>query len=316
MRARAMTDARLITQALTSRSLLTDEMLARFDERAGVYDRENRFFDEDFDELRESGYLDAAIPRELGGAGPSLAEVARLQRRLAYHRPRPRSRSTCTCTGWASPPTCSARAMRAARGCSRRRPPATSSPPATASPGTTCRSSCRRRRRSASPAAGSSAATRSSAASRLCGPTSGPRDGRERPREPARGARLPRARRGRLRDPRDLGHAGHARDREQRHAARPRVRAARADRAPHAGRVRGRGPVPARDLRLGAARLRERVHRDRAPRLRPRARRRPRQALARPQPLDGVPPGGPAPRRRDADGARDRAARTRQDSAS
>ena len=35
--------------------LLTDEMLARFDERAPVYDRENRFFDEDFEELRASG---------------------------------------------------------------------------------------------------------------------------------------------------------------------------------------------------------------------------------------------------------------------
>ena len=28
------------------------EMLARFDERAPMYDRENRFFDEDFEELR------------------------------------------------------------------------------------------------------------------------------------------------------------------------------------------------------------------------------------------------------------------------
>ena len=36
----------------TTRELLTDEMLARFDERAPVYDRENRFFDEDWDELR------------------------------------------------------------------------------------------------------------------------------------------------------------------------------------------------------------------------------------------------------------------------
>ena len=32
--------------------LLTDDMLARFDERAPIYDRENRFFHEDFEELR------------------------------------------------------------------------------------------------------------------------------------------------------------------------------------------------------------------------------------------------------------------------
>ncbi len=37
------------------RGLLTDEMLARFDERAPVYDKENRFFDEDFKELKQSG---------------------------------------------------------------------------------------------------------------------------------------------------------------------------------------------------------------------------------------------------------------------
>jgi alkylation response protein AidB-like acyl-CoA dehydrogenase len=67
--------------------LLDDEMLARFDERAPVYDRENRFFQEDFDELRASGYLDAALPTELGGSGLNLTEVNRLQRRLAYHAP-------------------------------------------------------------------------------------------------------------------------------------------------------------------------------------------------------------------------------------
>ena len=76
-----------MTDMLISPALLTDEMLARFDERATAYDRENRFFHEDFDELRASGYLDAAIPPEFGGPGLTLAEVARLQRRLAYHAP-------------------------------------------------------------------------------------------------------------------------------------------------------------------------------------------------------------------------------------
>ena len=41
--------------------VLTDDMLARFDERAAIYDRENRFFDEDWAELRDSGYLLAAV---------------------------------------------------------------------------------------------------------------------------------------------------------------------------------------------------------------------------------------------------------------
>lgn len=68
-------------------SILSDEMLARFHERAPVYDRENRFFTEDFEELREAGYLRLAVPESLGGLGLNLADVCREQRRLAYHAP-------------------------------------------------------------------------------------------------------------------------------------------------------------------------------------------------------------------------------------
>ena len=68
-------------------STLDDEMLARFAARAPEYDRENRFFAEDFEELRAAGYLTLAVPEQLGGAGLSLAEVCKLQRRLAYYAP-------------------------------------------------------------------------------------------------------------------------------------------------------------------------------------------------------------------------------------
>jgi alkylation response protein AidB-like acyl-CoA dehydrogenase len=60
-------------------------MLERFRERASVYDRENRFFQEDFDELRAAGYLTIAVPREFGGRGLTLAECMREQRRLASY---------------------------------------------------------------------------------------------------------------------------------------------------------------------------------------------------------------------------------------
>ena len=66
---------------------LSEEMLARFASRAASYDRENRFFQEDFEELRAAKYLLLPLPSELGGAGMSLAEVCREQRRLAYHAP-------------------------------------------------------------------------------------------------------------------------------------------------------------------------------------------------------------------------------------
>jgi alkylation response protein AidB-like acyl-CoA dehydrogenase len=67
--------------------VLTDDMLQRFDERCPAYDRDNRFFQEDWDELRAAGYLNVALPTEYGGLGMTLSEVNRLQRRLAYHAP-------------------------------------------------------------------------------------------------------------------------------------------------------------------------------------------------------------------------------------
>ncbi|HVO60998.1 MAG TPA: acyl-CoA dehydrogenase family protein [Terriglobales bacterium] len=74
-------------EALSGKSRLTEEMLTRFAGRAATYDRENRFFQEDFEELRASKYLLLPVPVEFGGAGLSLAEVCREQRRLAYYAP-------------------------------------------------------------------------------------------------------------------------------------------------------------------------------------------------------------------------------------
>jgi alkylation response protein AidB-like acyl-CoA dehydrogenase len=65
------------------RSVLSDDLLERCAQRAAGYDRENRFFFEDFDELREDKYLLAAVPREFGGLGLTLAEICQEQRRLA-----------------------------------------------------------------------------------------------------------------------------------------------------------------------------------------------------------------------------------------
>ena len=70
--------------ALTQRGfVLSDGVLQHCAERAGGYDRENRFFLEDFEELREERYLLAAVPKELGGLGLNLAEICHEQRRLA-----------------------------------------------------------------------------------------------------------------------------------------------------------------------------------------------------------------------------------------
>jgi alkylation response protein AidB-like acyl-CoA dehydrogenase len=69
----------------TNQSRLTDQLLAGIEARARRYDEQNRFFTEDFQELRDAGYLRLAVPQELGGFGLALADVVREQRRLAYH---------------------------------------------------------------------------------------------------------------------------------------------------------------------------------------------------------------------------------------
>jgi alkylation response protein AidB-like acyl-CoA dehydrogenase len=69
----------------TASPILSDAMLKRFRDRAPGYDRDNRFFQEDFDELRKAGYLAIAAPRELGGQGLTFAECMREQRRLGYY---------------------------------------------------------------------------------------------------------------------------------------------------------------------------------------------------------------------------------------
>jgi alkylation response protein AidB-like acyl-CoA dehydrogenase len=70
-----------------TRGLLTDDMLRRFDERAPEYDRNNAFFMEDWQELKDSGYLTCAVPTEYGGSGLGLDEYVALVRELAYRAP-------------------------------------------------------------------------------------------------------------------------------------------------------------------------------------------------------------------------------------
>lgn len=81
-----MTD-REVRHAELAERYLPDPLIERFRERAAVYDRENRFCDEDLAELRERGYLELFVPREFGGPGLGLHEVSRLQQRLAGAAP-------------------------------------------------------------------------------------------------------------------------------------------------------------------------------------------------------------------------------------
>ena len=73
--------------SVTSVGLLPQSLLDTFRTRAATFDRENRFFQEDFDDLRAAGYLQLAVPKDFGGLGYTLADVARETRRLAMYAP-------------------------------------------------------------------------------------------------------------------------------------------------------------------------------------------------------------------------------------
>ena len=68
-------------------TFLTDSLLERCRSRAAQYDRDNRFFQEDFDDLKTAGYLLQAVPKEFGGQGLTLAACAQNTRRLARYAP-------------------------------------------------------------------------------------------------------------------------------------------------------------------------------------------------------------------------------------
>lgn len=73
--------------AVTSGSILTDALLQACRQRAAGYDRDNKFCQEDFDELKAAGYLKLTLPQEFGGQGYTLNQYTREARRLANYAP-------------------------------------------------------------------------------------------------------------------------------------------------------------------------------------------------------------------------------------
>ena len=71
----------------TMESVLSDQVLDSCASRTAQYDRENTFFHEDFEQLRDAGYLTMAVPEELGGKGYRLNQICQEQRRLARRSP-------------------------------------------------------------------------------------------------------------------------------------------------------------------------------------------------------------------------------------
>jgi alkylation response protein AidB-like acyl-CoA dehydrogenase len=66
---------------------LSDDLIERCGQRAPAYDRDNKFFTDDFEELKNAGFLKLNVPKEFGGQGMSLAETGLELRSLAYRAP-------------------------------------------------------------------------------------------------------------------------------------------------------------------------------------------------------------------------------------
>src|ERR687897_1269644 len=74
-------------QCLTPRQRELVELAGRladeFTERAGEHDREASFPFENYERMREEGYLGITVPEELGGMGAGLLDLILAQERLA-----------------------------------------------------------------------------------------------------------------------------------------------------------------------------------------------------------------------------------------
>ena len=66
---------------------LSDELIEQCGGRAPMYDRENLFFQEDWDAIKATGFLTANVPADLGGGGLTLSQTARELQRLAMRAP-------------------------------------------------------------------------------------------------------------------------------------------------------------------------------------------------------------------------------------
>ena len=210
---------------VAAQTVLTEEMLVRFAKRAPQYDRDNVFFSEDFDELRDAGYLRPGVPKELGGPGcrwpasPGAAAAGVLRRADGagdQHAPVLDGRRGGSL----------ARRRPSLRVAARsERPPARCSPPAMPRAATTSRCCSPRRRPSASRAAIGSRGANRSAACRRCGRSSACTawtraiPARRRSSTPSCRARP------RVRDRAHVGRARDARDAQRRHDPGRRLRA-------------------------------------------------------------------------------------------
>src|SRR4029079_19088864 len=121
---------------MTTTGFLRDELIEACGERAAGYDRDNKFFIEDWEAIKGTGFLKVNTPKELGGYGMTPLDVSQELRRLAHRAPATalavdmhpywhgtaagpvrRSAATCASIGPALRPACGTTATSRWSGC-------------------------------------------------------------------------------------------------------------------------------------------------------------------------------------------------------
>ena len=245
---------------VASHSILTDDLLQACRQRAAGYDRDNRFCQEDFDELKAAGYLQMAVPRGI--------------RRTRLHARRGRARDAAAGRVRAGHRVVHQHAQllgrRRGRSVARRRQVVRMDPSRRGRGGSVRGRACRERQRNVHShvdhqgrkGAGRLSVHRSKiirqSLTRVdeAGPA---RHGHERPGEPEGRPRISDARQRRVHDQGDVGHARHARHPQRRHRPRRRDDSRQVHRAHRAGGLHRRRQVRARHLRLGPHQFRQRL---------------------------------------------------------
>ena len=76
-----------MTSVIERTGTVSDETLEQFRARASTYDRENKFFQEDWDALKSAGFMVGLVPKDLGGLGWTLSEYCKILQHIAEYAP-------------------------------------------------------------------------------------------------------------------------------------------------------------------------------------------------------------------------------------
>jgi alkylation response protein AidB-like acyl-CoA dehydrogenase len=81
----AVTELKPATSSATDLVSIVRDLGPKFAARAAGFDETDEFVAENYQALKEAGLVDAGVPKEFGGGGHDVAELAAMLRELAHH---------------------------------------------------------------------------------------------------------------------------------------------------------------------------------------------------------------------------------------